>query len=495
MILEIFAALLLAYFIRYFITTSMMRRYMPPGPFPYPLIGNIPHLFCDPAYPYAKLADKYGDIFTLSFPSVEKAVVLNSATLVREARLGKQENLSGKTPESIYPWNEIFGNDLITADYSPAYRFRRRVFKTAMHVFGPGIEQTTERAGHAVNLAMEEIDSKEGQPFSPRDIFESSMVVQLWDWLTSKKLQLNDPMIKQLSQFSEIIAKQAVLSTLYQCIPFFSYLPTQSNLEIRRAKHIRNTLFPEAYQSQKETYTPGVIRNLTDSFISCYEKEIAKETNKDIGSMDDIAGLMADVTFAGSDTTATSITWFLLFMVLHPDIQEKVHKEINYVLNNTRIPNWKDAQDMPYLQATLCEVQRASGMLVVVGTTNIRDIEIAGYYIPKGTYVAINLAKLHDDEREWPEPKKFKPERFLDSDGKFVGWSKLHGFLPFSIGRRECPGQSLAKIMMFTFASILVYCYKFQVPEGEDIPTTEVSEPALIKRPRDFKIVAKKRDV
>ena len=197
---------------------------------------------------------------------------------------------------------------MITADYSPAYRFRRRVFKTAMHVFGSGIEQTTKRAGHAVNLAIEEIDSKEGQPFSPRDILESSMVVQLWDWLTSKKLQLNDPMIKQLSQFSEIIAKQAVLSTLYQCIPFFSYLPTQSNLEIRRAKRIRNTLFPEAYQSQKETYTPGVIRNLTDSFISCYEKEIAKETNKDIGSMDDIAGLMANVTFAGSDTTATSIT-------------------------------------------------------------------------------------------------------------------------------------------------------------------------------------------
>ena len=167
-------------------------------------------------------------ISTLSFPSVEKAVVLNSATLVREARLGKQENLSGKTPESIYPFKEIFGNDLITADYSPAYRFRRRVFKTAMHVFGSGIEQTTKRAGHAVNLAIEEIDSKEGQPFSLREILESSVLVQLWDWLTSKKLQLNDLMIKQLSLFSKIIVKQALLSTLYQCIPFFSYLPTQS---------------------------------------------------------------------------------------------------------------------------------------------------------------------------------------------------------------------------------------------------------------------------
>ena len=87
MVFEIVAALLLVYFIRYFITTLMMRRNMPPGPFPYPFIGNIPHLFCDPVNPYGKLADKYGDIFTLSFPSGQKNVVLSSATLVREARL------------------------------------------------------------------------------------------------------------------------------------------------------------------------------------------------------------------------------------------------------------------------------------------------------------------------------------------------------------------------------------------------------------------------
>ena len=50
-----------------------------------------------------------------------------------------------------------------------------------------------------------------------------------------------------------------------------------------------------------ETYTPGIIRDMTDSFISAYKKEMAKETGKDIGSIDDIQGLMVDVVFAGSD--------------------------------------------------------------------------------------------------------------------------------------------------------------------------------------------------
>ena len=188
---------------------------------------------------------------------MEKAVVLNSATLVREARLGKQENLSGKTPESIYPWNEIFGNDLITADYSPAYRFKRRVFKTAMHVFGSGIEQTSERAGHAVNLAIEEIDSKEGQPFPPRDILESSMVVQLWDWLTSKKLQLNDPMIKQLSQFSEIIVKLVKLlcSLHYTSAFLFSHIYRRRATWKYGVPNVSETHYFQKHTSLKKRHT------------------------------------------------------------------------------------------------------------------------------------------------------------------------------------------------------------------------------------------------
>ena len=493
MLVEVFAALFLVYFLHYFINTLTIRRKMPPGPFPYPFVANIPHLFCDPVNPYAKLADIYGDIFTLFFPNGDKTVVLNTASLFRDARRSSTESLYGKSPGNIYPWNKILGNDLITSDYSPAYRFRRKVFKTAMHVFGSGIEQATERVGHAVNAVMKEIDSKKGQPFSPRGLLESSILVQLWDWLTSRKLELNDPLIKNLSEFNEILAKQALLPTIYECIPFFWYLRTEADLGVQQGKHFRNTIFLKAYKIQKETYTPGVIRNLTDSFIACYEKEIAKETNKDIGSMSDIAGLMADVTFAGSDTTATSLTWFLLYMALYPDIQEKVVKEINSVVNNAHLPDWKDAQNMHYLQATLCEVQRASGMIVVVGTSAIRDMDMAGYHVPKGTFVIVNFDKLHHDKRDWPEPEKFKPERFLDSNGKFLGWSKLNGFLPFSVGRRECPGQSLAKIMLYTFASILLYCYKFDLPEGAEIPTSKVSESAIIKRPKDFKIVAKKR--
>jgi cytochrome P450 family 2 subfamily U polypeptide 1 len=160
-----------------------------------------------------------------------------------------------------------------------------------------------------------------------------------------------------------------------------------------------------------------------------------------------------------------------------------------------RLPNWKDAKSFPYLQATLCEVGRISGVAPLAGANAIRDTTIAGYHIPKGTFVGLNLTKVLKDEREWPEPEKFKPERFLDENGKFVGWNKLHGFLPFSVGRRECPGQSLAKIMMFSFSSMLLHHYKFELPEGAETPTTKVSTPQLFSVPDDFLVVAMPRNL
>ncbi len=68
---------------------------------------------------------------------------------------------------------------------------------------------------------------------------------------------------------------------------------------------------------------------------------MAKETSKDIGSINDIPDLMLDVTFAGSDTTSSSMAWFILYMVLYPDIQEKIHDELDRVIAEGDLPRWQ----------------------------------------------------------------------------------------------------------------------------------------------------------
>jgi hypothetical protein len=80
MIIEVFVTLFVVWFIWYFTTTYMTRKNMPAGPFLYPFVGNLPQIiFADPIRPFNKLAEKYGDIFTVTFPS-GNAVILNTAS-------------------------------------------------------------------------------------------------------------------------------------------------------------------------------------------------------------------------------------------------------------------------------------------------------------------------------------------------------------------------------------------------------------------------------
>ena len=491
MILEIATTLFLVWIVWYVVTTYFERRSMPPGPFPYPLIGNLPHLNPESNNPFGDLREKYGNIFTIN--TAKRNVVVNTASLARETRLGRnKDNVLGTTPETIYPLNIMLGDDVAFADYGTPYVFRRRVFNSAMHVFGEGINEIKERGGYAVKSTLEKIDSFNGEPFSPRDLIASAILIQLWQWLTAEMLTFEDQKIELLLEFGVLIAKQLVGGSIVHKIPFHSYLPIEVNRNIKRTKEITSSMIPPVFQSHLETYTPGVIRDMTDSFISAYKKEIAKETAKDIGSIDDIQGLMLDVIFAGSDTTSSSLAWFLFCMVSFPEIQKKIHDELDKKIDKDELPRLQDVHDMPFLQATICEVMRWCNPVPMTAGDTLRDITLGGYHIPKGTAIFLNLARIHYDENEWPQPEDFKPKRFLDDEGNFVGWSKINAFLPFGLGRRECAGIRFAKIMLFMFSATLLHQLRFELPEGVEKPSKE-SSIGIVSSPKDFKVVAIKR--
>ncbi len=466
---------------------------MPPGPFPLPFFGNTLQMLSDPDNHFEKLTKKYGDIFTF-YPPAGVTVVVNSSSLIHEARIGTKDDLSGKRPELIYPFDEVSGcNDIFLSDYSSAYIFRRKVFKSAIHVFGSGIEESVDRARQAIDIVIEQIDLNPKKPFCPKKLLENAILVQLWVWLSSKSERVDDPTIVSLREFIDIDIELTLQSPLFQLFPFLRLFPTKFRRNIERAQEIIRAVLISEFRAHQKTYTPGVVRDLTDSFISAYEKEFAKETGKDIGSLEDIPMLMMDVVVGGAGTTLASLTWFILYIAMHEDVQRKIHEEIDAVIGNDRIPNLGDVLHMPYLQSTLCEVQRVSGMIPFAASSAIRDITIGGYEIPKGTFVVINMKHAHHDEREWPEPNEFKPERFLDPDGKFVGWNKLRGFMPFSLGRRDCAGSSLAKITLFVFASTLLQRYKIELPKGSEKPSTYAPMTFVPACPEDFEVIAKQR--
>ncbi|XP_072038457.1 cytochrome P450 2J6-like isoform X2 [Amphiura filiformis] len=135
---------------------------------------------------------------------------------------------------------------------------------------------------------------------------------------------------------------------------------------------------------------------------------------------------------AGTETSATTIRWALLYMMTLPEIQAKVQQELDSVVGRSRMPKWADRLILPYTEAVLLEIQRIR-TVVPLGVPHVaaKDNKIGGYDVPKGSLIVSNLWAVHNDPDIWTEPDQFRPERFLDEDGKL---RHREEFIPFSAG-------------------------------------------------------------
>ena len=134
----------------------------------------------------------------------------------------------------------------------------------------------------------------------------------------------------------------------------------------------------------------------------------------------------------GTETTATTLRWSLLYMIAYPEIQRQVQQELDTVVGRERLPRLSDSLDLPYAMATLLEIQRIASVLPLgVPHCAAEETTICGFFIPKGAFILPNLWAVHHDSRLWDEPSKFEPSRFLDSSGNLLQKPEL---IPFSTG-------------------------------------------------------------
>ena len=142
--------------------------------------------------------------------------------------------------------------------------------------------------------------------------------------------------------------------------------------------------------------------------------------------------VIADLLFAGTETTANTLIWSIIYLLNHPDVLEKVQEEIDRVLGINKKSSMADKRRMPYVEATIMEIQRIADIVPLAPHSVLEDVEFRGYTIPKGTTVMTNLHAAHRDERIWEESDVFKPSRFLDSNGEIIRRSEL---IPYGIGK------------------------------------------------------------
>lgn len=274
------------------------------------------------------------------------------------------------------------------------------------------------------------------------------------------------------------------ISILQYLLPtLFPLAKMREHVHILREKFMRSKIVEQT--SSKREHTAD-ITNIVQAYIRKIDLKQGKWEMYDFRQLE---AVVYDLYTAGQEASINTIGWGILFLLHNPEVQTKIQAEIDEKIGQT--PVWEDRVKLPFTWASILETQRL-GSIVPLGVPhcNFEEVRISGYVIPKGTVVISNFVAMHRDEKYFPEPNKFKPERFLDSDGRVK--ENLDSLVPFSIGKRSCVGENMAKMELFLLWTALLYRYTFNVPEGEKKPSLDAIYGATLAY-KPFKVKMAKR--
>ena len=379
-----------------------------------------------------------------------------------------------------------YKNKGIIFNNGPTWKDVRRFSLSILRDWGMGKQGNEARIQREAHFLVEELKKTKGQPFDPTFLIGCAPCNVIADILFNKRFDYDDKKCLELmSLFNENFY---LLSTPWiQAYNYFSdylqYLPGSHRKVMKNVSEIRQYTLGKAKEHLK-SLDINCPRDVTDCLLIEMEKE--KHSQEPMYTMENISVTLADLFFAGTETTSTTLRYGLLILMKYPEIEEKLHEEIDRVIGPSRAPAVRDRMNMPYMDAVVHEIQRFINLV----PSNLpheatRDTVFRGYVIPKGTVVIPTLDSLLFDNYEFPDPETFKPEHFLNENGKFK-YSDY--FKAFSAGKRVCVGEGLARMELFLLLSAILQHFNLKSlvdPKDIDLSPVTIGFGSI---PREFKL-------
>ncbi|XP_032747900.1 cytochrome P450 2A1 [Rattus rattus] len=442
-----------------------IRGRLPPGPTPLPFIGNYLQLNTKDVYSsITQLSERYGPVFTIHL-GPRRVVVLYGYDAVKEALVDQAEEFSGRGEQAIY--NTLFKGYGVTFSSGERAKQLRRFTIATLRDFGVGKRGVEERILEEAGYLIKMLQGTCGAPIDPTiylsktvsNVISSIVFGERFDYEDTEFLSLLQ-MMGQMNRFAASPTGQ--LYDMFHSV--MKYLPGPQQQVIKDTQKLEDFMIEKVRQNHS-TLDPNSPRNFIDSFLIRVQEE--KNGNSEF-HMKNLVMTTLSLFFAGSETVSSTLRYGFLLLMKHPDVEAKVHEEIERVIGRNRQPQYEDHMKMPYTQAVINEIQRFSNLAPLgIPRRIIKNTTFRGFFLPKGTDVFPILGSLMTDPKFFPSPKDFDPQNFLDDKGQL---KKNAAFLPFSTGKRFCLGDGLAKMELFLLLTTILQNFRFKFPmKLEDI--------------------------
>ena len=402
--------------------------------------------------------------------------VLDDPALVREVLVVQQHRFARATGAALL--REIVGTSLLTAE-EPLHRTRRRMLQPAFHralVGSYGRVMVDEaRAAAAAIPANGTLDM-------------GATMTRLTLAITGRTLFGADVGVEAERMNAALGRAMRAVSRLG---PFLEVLPPWAGALRRRLPLPSNRTFARARRELRAIVDGLVARRRAQPVAMPDLLELALAARDDDGSSFDEAALadeLATLLLAGHETTATALGWAWYALAQNPEVEAKLHAELDEVLGD-RDPEPDDLSRLRYTDAVFSETLRLYPPASAFGRRVLEPCDVGGYALEVGAGVVISPYVVHRNPRYYPEPERFRPERFEQND------RPEFAYVPFGGGARRCIGDAFARMEGVLVLATLARRFRFEridsAPIGIASATLRPARPILVRvRPRRARVVS-----
>ncbi|GKZ23616.1 hypothetical protein AbraIFM66951_009891 [Aspergillus brasiliensis] len=471
-----FIALTSVYFFISFFTSKSKHPPLPPGPRRKPIVGNLwdlPNPNQQDWQHWLKHKDRYGPISSLSVMG-QTIIVLNDARLAVEL-LESRSSIHSSRPQQHFA--EMAGwNNILAAVKQPQ---RIRATRKNLH---------REIGSNNSVARFNEIQMVEVGRFLLRVLDAPDKLMQHIRNVTTREAGAiilkvaygytiepheRDPLVDLADKAMEDFSKAMLPATwAVDFFPSLKYLPSwfPGTGFLKTAQRYRKTV--TAFSDIPYAFVKEQMR--TGRFVPSFLSNLLEDSIPEPGSEEETTvKWSAGALYAGgADTTVSSIASFFLAMALFPEAQRRAQQELDAVIGTDRLPQYKDREQLPYINALVKEALRWHPVVPTnLVHTSTEDDVCEGYFIPKGSSILANIWGFTHDPKMYHDPMTFKPERFLGPKPE-----RDPHFLVFGFGRRVCPGRTLADANVYFTVSQALAVFEISKPSSCAVSIVDSAE-------------------
>ncbi|KAG2327224.1 hypothetical protein Bca4012_036203 [Brassica carinata] len=464
------------------------KQNVPPSPIGFPVIGHL-HLLKDPVHRCLHdLSRKLGPVFSLRLGSC-RAVIVTSACAAEEFLSHDNDVVFANRPFSTLGKYVAYNNTIVSVSpYGKHWRNLRRI--CTVEIFSAArLRESLEIRRDEVRSLLRTIHAatsgggNNSVRVELRPLLSGFTLNVLMRMVAGKRYYGEDN--AEAKEVRELISETFELAgftyagdflPILKLFDFNGYVKKVKNLGSKLDKFFQGLVDEHRRNRGKTEFKNTMITHLLT----------LQESQPEYYTDETIKGLVLVIIVAGTDTTAVTLEWTMANLLNHPDVLAKAKTELdNVVSSKGRLMEESDTSTCTYLNNVISETLRLypAGPMLVPHASSV-DCKVAGYDIPRGTWLFINAWAIQRDPKVWDEPEVFKPERF-DSEE-----SKTHQgkFMPFGMGRRACPGMGLAQNVLVLALGSLIQCFDW---EREEDRAVDMSEATGLTMPKAVPLVAK----